>query len=48
MIDDMIDVEDRYAELAIALGFDDVSNPFDYHFDIVARAKELASFVRVV
>lgn len=47
IIDALIDAKDRYAELASALGFGDVSDPAEHHFDIVARAKELAAFARV-
>jgi len=42
LVDELIDAKDRYAELASALGFG-WANPDDYHFGIVARAKELAA-----
>jgi hypothetical protein len=47
LVDELIYVKERYADVAAALGFDDVSDPGDYHFEIVARAKELAAFARV-
>lgn len=47
LTDELIDANERYGAVAVALGFDDVSDPRDYHFDVLQRAKELARFARV-